>query len=132
MKKYLFIFVFSFLEISCIHKISAVEGNPSTAPYDSLGALEIQKRTPLACCWFYSPVKLLTFGILGDEDGTGKTKCYKNVLRSALAKKAMQYHPDAVIHVEYWPDPKGDVYPDGHAHARGEMIKYKKFPSEQS
>jgi len=51
------------------------------------------------------------------------------VLLMKAAKSS--YGADAVINVEYWPDPESEGFPRGGTiYARGEMVRYLEFPGE--
>ena len=95
-------------------KIRATEED-STIPYDPIGMMEVKIRADLPSSRLYPA---------GER--------YKRILRSKLAAKAAaDYKADSVIKVEYWPDPSQGNFSDGHVYGRGEMIRFRKFPSPE-
>ncbi len=110
-------------------KIRAIEGGNDT-PYQSLGTLEIKERayyvTPRHAFW--TGVELVT---LSFADTPSRGDNYKTYLRKKLARLAhRRYRADSVINVHYWPDPESKSFPGGYVYARGEMIKYQRFPTD--
>ena len=101
-----------------VEKVKAVEGDRTTTPYESLGTLEVKEKA-----------RFISFSnVLG-----GAAEHYKKSLRAKLADTARtHYGADGVIKVEYWPDPQSKRFPYGYIYARGEMIKYRKFPASTS
>ncbi len=119
------VLIFSSLLVSgCAHerRLRAVEGDIAE-PYDDMGSLEVHVST--------NPWKLsnLTWNVrelftLGFADTS-----FQRRLKHALAKKAKKHFDvDQVINVTYWPDPDGKSFPKARVFARGQMVRYKKFP----
>ena len=113
-----------------VEKVRALEGDKDVA-YDSLGTLEVKRRVP-----FVRPTGILWSGVevltLSLAKTPSRADQYKKSLRSKLAQKAKKrYGADGVIKVEYWPDPASSRFPEGYLYARGEMIRYRKFPAAQ-
>ena len=105
----------------------SVEGDITT-PYESLGTLEVKQMAPLV-----SPRGVLWTGVKLATLGFAKTPSrgdhYKSFLRSELSYLAKsRYGADKVINVTYWPDPQSFAFPHGLIYARGEMIRYSRFP----
>lgn len=114
-----------------VEKVKAVEGGTESA-YQSLGTLEVKEKTyrfnPDAFFWTGVEITTLTFA-----DTPSRGEHYKKFLRKKLEKVAnKRYNADAVINVQYWPDPESSNFPDGYIYARGEMIQYRRFPSEST
>ncbi len=125
------LFISLFLMQGCarVEKVRAMEGD-FKAPYDSLGTLEVKTKAPYLTLGgsFWTSVEAVSLGVAKTPS---RGEHYKRRLRSKLAKIASRrYSADAVIKVIYWPDPESKRFPDGSIHARGEMIRYRSFPSE--
>ena len=117
----------------CTHveRVKAIEGDASI-PYDSLGTLEVKMSVPVLTSeqFYWTPVELLT---LGFAHSPSQADSYKRLLQNELVKKARSnYDADAVIHVEYWPDLSSKKFPSGEMLARGQMIRYKRFPKSNA
>lgn len=112
-------------------KVTAVEGG-TDIPYESLGTLEVREkvsRVSAAGAW-YTGVEVVTLSL---ADTPARDERYKKKLRDLLAERAKtRYQADGVIGVRYWPDPSMDTFPQGYVYARGEMIKYTRFPGQGS
>lgn len=122
------LFVVTLLMAGCTraHKVYSFEGD-TAVPYASLGTIEVditaKKLTPSSLAWGGVEVATLS---LAQTPSSGEQ--YKASLRKELARRAEKYYgADAVINVEYWPDPSLESFPEGKIYARGEMIKYEKF-----
>lgn len=90
-------------------------------PYDSLGILEVHIRTnPWKPVNWWSDVKEVSTVSLADTS-------YDKRLRDKLVEESEKYGADQVIKVEFWPPLDSKHFPDGKVHARGEMIKYRRF-----
>lgn len=116
---------------SRVEKVRAIEG-PKDIPYKSLGTLEIKERahyvTPRHTFWSGVELATLTFA-----DTPSRGDSYKKYLREKLARIARKrYRADFVINVHYWPDPESKSFPQGYIYARGEMIKYERFPGDSA
>ena len=114
---------------SRVEKVRATEEGKGI-PYDSLGTVEVKEKayrlTPSAAFWTGVEITTLTFA-----DTPSRGEHYKKYLRMKLEKVAdKRYNADAVINVHYWPDPESNSFPDGYIYARGEMIRYQRFPKE--
>lgn len=110
-----------------VEKFQAIEGDKDI-PYESLGTLEVNtKATRLNTrSFFWTSTEVMTLGLANTP---GRGDHYKEMLKSKLVDKAKQrYGADAVIKVQYWPDPDSDGFAHGLIYARGEMIKYTSFP----
>lgn len=112
-----------------VERVKAMEGE-KPVPYESLGILEVKEKarllTPEGTFWTGVEIATLSFA----KTPTRGTH-YKKYLRRKLARIAdRKYQADAVINVQYWPDPEAGGFPDGFIYARGEMIRYESFPSE--
>lgn len=110
-----------------IEKVKAIEGTKDL-PYESIGTLEVKEKaltaTPASAFWTGVEVTTLTFA-----KTPSRGELYKKSLRSKLAQLARRkYGADAVINVNYWPDPDSKSFPRGYIYARGEMIRYEHFP----
>ena len=108
MKRILFFLAFLplmiFFGCSRTAKVVAIEGDKSDISYTDLGTLEIKMHAPAL-------------------------RSSRKILSSRLAALAhKRYGADAVIKVEFWPDPNSRKFPNGIIYARGEMIKYNSFP----
>ena len=113
-----------------IEKVSAIEGTKEI-PYQSLGTLEVKQKaytaTPTSAFWTGVEVTTLTLA-----NTPSRSNLYKNSLRTKLARLARKkYGADAVINVQYWPDPESKSFPQGYLYARGEMIRYEHFPGTE-
>ena len=112
-----------------IERVRAIEGDMDV-PYDSLGILEVKissKPLPFSALG-WGVLRILSFGRV-DAPSWGEQ--YKSKLRAELTRKArLQYKADALVKVHYWPEPEGNFFPNGYVYARGEMIKYNKFPAD--
>lgn len=120
------------LSMGCarVEKVRAVEGDGGI-PYETIGTLEIKEKAPLitgkGVLWTGVEVATLTMA-----KTPSRAEQYKKSLRKKLAKKARKnYGADGVVKVEYWPDPAQRSFPYGYVYARGEMIRYKKFPQPE-
>ena len=127
------LFVCFVLPMGCarVAKVQAIEGD-NDIPYDSLGTIEVRKQiqAPTPSSVFWAGVRTVTFSRSGSPNGEER---YKKYLRSKLAREARKnYGADSVIHVEYWPDPASGTFPEGYLYARGEMIRYHRFPVEST
>lgn len=114
-----------------VEKVKAVEGG-TESPYHSLGTIEVKEKAyrfnPAAAFWTGVEITTLTFA-----DTPSRGEHYKKFLRKKLEKVAnKRYDADAVINVQYWPDPESSNFPDGYVYARGEMIQYRRFPGEST
>ena len=110
-------------------KVTSFESD-SSLPYIPLGTLEIQEKFERMSV-SRTLLKSVEIGTLGLVDIPTRSSQYKKVLREKLARTAKKrYQADAVINVHYWPDPVLKEYPSGTIFARGDMIRYKKFPLE--
>lgn len=92
----------------------------SEIPYEFKGAIEVDEKPELL---LNRIVHVFTLGALSRKEAD----VVKNQLNAKLAKKAKLYSPDAVINVEYSPDPSDPRFLKAkHVYAKGNMIKYKK------
>ncbi|MCM8776246.1 MAG: hypothetical protein NC930_07875 [Candidatus Omnitrophica bacterium] len=110
-------------------KVKAMEGTVSV-PYESLGTLEVKQQIPQvnADDILWTGVEVVTLTLAPTPS---RAERYKKDLRSKLARVARkEYAADALINVTYWPDPSSKGFPKGYLYARGEMIRYQKFPAE--
>ena len=94
---------------------------PAT-PYDSMGTLEEH----VVSVQYNIVVRILTLGLLRKPSYADLTKELREKLESQAVHK---YGADAVSNIQYWPDLTTDATVD-YLYARGEMIRYKKFPPE--
>lgn len=111
-----------------IDRVKVLESDLET-PYDSLGTLEVKMRVSFtsASGLLASAAEVLTFGA---ANTLSRSERYKQALRAKLSREAHgRYSADAIIHVEYWPDPTSKNFPDGYLYARGEMVKFRRFPA---
>lgn len=121
---------FCFFLGGCAHRIEKMtihEGDIQT-PYDRLGTVEVRKKVPLARLQdlFYGPASVLTLGqaSLPEEWTQIKRDLDAELLQNARGR----FGADAIINVKYWPDLKSPGFPQGYAYARGEMVRYTRFP----
>ena len=92
----------------------------SEIPYEFKGAIEVDEKPELL---LNRIVHIFTLGALSRKE----VDVVKKQLKNKLAKKAKLYSPDAVINVEYSPDPSDPRFLKAkHVYAKGNMIKYKK------
>jgi hypothetical protein len=110
-----------------VEKVVAVESG-SEIPYISLGTLEVKERIssfePSQMVWGGVEVLSLSFA-----NTPKRWEQYKKLMRRRLAELAKErYGAHAVINVVYWPDPSNSKFPEGYLYARGEMIRYQRFP----
>jgi len=109
-------------------KIQVIEGD-FDRPYKVIGSLEVKEKAEMVPDIYRAGVELLSLGYVRYPD---RGDSYKETLNRQLARKARDvYRADAVINVEYWPDPSSKDFPDGMIYARGEMIKLSKFPAPE-
>ncbi len=113
---------------SRVQKFNVTEAD-DTVPYQNLGTLEVETAVPRttvpAILWTSAEVMTATL-----IDSPERGDHYKALLRSKLGDKARRYYgADAVINVVYWPEPNAKGFPHGKLYARGEMIRYEKFPT---
>ncbi len=92
-------------------------------PYLSLGFSEVKIKAPGK-------------ELKGDK-AVKKAEKRARKLRAKLYKKlkhdAKQYFKaDAVINIKYWPELDSAKFPHKYVYARGEMIRYNKFPSDST
>ncbi len=109
-----------------VEKFQAIEGDKEI-PYKSLGTLEVNtSATRLNTrSFFWTSTEVMTLGLAKTP---GRGDHYKEMLKSKLVAKAKKnYGADAVIKVQFWPDPDSDSFPHGLIYARGEMVKYVSF-----
>ena len=108
-------------------KVRAVETGIEV-PYESLGTLEVRYKTNrISSAGTLNAVK--EGATLTLADTPSRAERYKMALRSELARRAKkEFGAHAVIHVTYWPDLEASSFPDGYVHARGEMVRYTRFP----
>lgn len=112
-------------------KVVAKEG-AFGVPYESLGTIEVKEKVPAMPLTraLRKGVEVATFGL---ADAPQRSEYYKDILKKKLAKLAKeQYGAHAVVDVRYWPDPETPKFPEGYLHARGEMVRYLRFPAEVS
>lgn len=98
-------------------------------PYESLGWIEVSCKTPRIqyrrifgqlCEW-------LSFGYFPN---LSRESYFRRLLNAQLARIAKK-NPEvqAVINTNYWPNLMARRFPQGLIHAKGEMIRYKRFAS---
>ena len=110
-------------------KIQVIEGD-FVHPYKVIGTLEVKEKAEMVPDVYRAGAELLSLGYLRYPD---RADSYKETLNRQLARKAHDlYRADAVIKVEYWPDPSSKDFPDGMIYARGQMIQLSKFPAPAS
>ena len=107
------------------------DSGPNLKTYKSIGILEVkepaQELTNQKGAWFGVEVATLS---LAPTPSAGDL--YKARLKAKLAHVAKErYGADAVVNVTFWPDPDSGNFPDGLIHARGDMVRYKKFPAPE-
>lgn len=119
--------VLAVVAAGCAHKekMNAVEGGIDW-PYDLLGTEEVHINTnpwsPVN--WGWDLREIFTLGFADTS--------YPVRLQKALIKKAKKYGDvNQIIHVTYWPAPSNGKFPKGKIYARGEMVRYKRFPAEE-
>lgn len=92
----------------------------SEIPYEFKGSIEVDEKPELL---LNRIVHIFTLGALSRKE----VDVVKSQLKSKLAKKAKLYSIDAVINVEYSPDPSDPRFLKAkHVYAKGNMVKYKK------
>jgi len=126
-----FICLIGIMALGCtrMQSVRAYENVPDQRPYVSMGTLEVNVPADSI-----PPSKLLWGGIellsLTYATTPSRGDIYKSALKSKLAKIANARHDaDAVINVEFWPDPASEDFPNGKVYARGEMVRYQRFPN---
>ncbi len=106
--------------------VRAVEGDIST-PYKTIGTLEVKCNTGGLAGIGKKSLQVLSLGAYDASSG----ESYRERLKTKLVKKASKhYGANAVINVHYWPNPDSGSFPNNTIYARGEMVRYTKFPSE--
>lgn len=92
-------------------------------PYTRLGAIEV-KLDPWA---YYRPDQylwqLLSLGLYVPKRDP---EFVKMQIDSELKRKARKFGADAVIKVEYYPDPQKELFKTGDLFAKGEMILFQR------
>ena len=92
----------------------------SEIPYESKGFIEAEEKPELL---LNRIVHIFTLGALSKKE----VDVVKSQLNDKLAKKAKLYSVDAIINVEYSPDPSDPRFlKSKKVYAKGNMIKYKK------
>jgi len=132
-KSIVVLFIFAALPLSgCARteKVRALDGELGV-PYESLGTLEVKHKTRR-----FSPQNIGYAGVeaasLTLADTPAREDRYKNILRSKLVRIARdRYGAEAVINVKFWPEPSSTVFPEGNIYARGEMVRYVRFPASR-
>ncbi len=117
------VFIFTASLTGCTHteKVRAISGEVSQ-PFDSLGAVEVRISTnpwaPGNWGHFFKELFTLT---LADTS-------YETRLKKKLVKESNKFKADQIVKVTFWPDLNTVKFPDGKVYARGEMIRYRRFP----
>lgn len=120
-----FVFGLNFVFSGCAHteKIRAVTSDASR-PSEGLGTLEVFVKTnpwsPSNWGVFFKELFSLTFA----------DTSYEARLKTRLVKKAAQFSADEVVKVQFWPDLNSSKFPNGKVYARGEMVRYTRFPKQ--
>ncbi len=126
---FLFILLAPALGLARSERVRAGEGDISV-PYTSLGTLEVKKKVS-----GFSDLGWKTWQVLteGGAKSSAQAEHYRKALKCMLVRRAAkQYGANAVIHVQYWPDPASEGFPKGWIYARGEMVRYKPFPASKT
>lgn len=112
---------------SSVQKVVALQGD-AAQPYESLGTLEVKRDVPAVQ---YKRIfsQLGAWMTFGHSEPMTQAVYLRGLLDAKLIKLAKKKHcADAIIRVQYWPDLTAGEFPDGVVYARGEMIRYKRFP----
>ena len=92
----------------------------SEIPYEFKGAIEVDEKPELL---LNRIVHIFTLGALSRKEAD----VVKSQLNAKLAKKAKLYSPDAIINVEYSPNPSDSRFlKSKKVYAKGNMVKYKR------
>ena len=113
---------------SRVQKVVAIQGDLNP-PYDSLGSIEVNRPAPRISCRriFGQAWEWITFGRF---ENISQEAYLRDLLNEKILKVARKNHQaEAVIHMQYWPDLTASKFPQGRIYAKGEMIRYKRFPS---
>ena len=118
-----FLLAVNFTGCGHTEKVRAVT-EAASKPTESLGTLEVHVNTnPWSITnWGYFFKELLTLSF-GDTS-------YETRLKKKLIEDSQKFDADQVVNVEFWPDLKMKKFPDGKAYARGEMVRYRRFPAQ--
>ena len=118
-------FILTVAFTGCMHteKRRAVT-EESSQPFESLGVLEVHIKTntwaPSNLGNFFKELFTLSFG----------DTSYETRLKKKLIKESDKFNADQVVKVTFWPDLNLNQFPDGKVYARGEMIRYRRFPPQ--
>ena len=131
----LLIAVMPILGLGCVQaeKVRALEQDSLSVPYDSIGTLEVKTkaRGNYPTHVWNATAEAVSLGHA--ETYYSQLETYKTQLRRKLAVTAdKRYDADAVINVKFWPDLDLKEFADGFIYARGEMVRYKRFPDEKN
>ena len=117
----LFLFALVWIQVPSVHagvKLDLTE-KKAVIPYTSLGFTEVKVK---------APGKELK-GDKASEKAIKRGNKLKSKLFSKMSKDAKKYFKaDAVINITYWPELTSFKFPHKYVYARGEMIRYNRFP----
>lgn len=112
---------------SSSQKVVAMEGD-FNQPYESLGVLEVDREVPRIQ---YRRVfgQLWEWITIGHAENISREDYLRGLLDKKILKAAKKNHQaEAVIFMQYWPDLTSQKFPQGRIHAKGEMVRHKRFP----
>lgn len=97
-------------------------------PYETIGKIEVDRSVPRIQ---YRRVfgQLWEWMTFGHSDNLSSEAYLKGLLDEKMLRSAKKdYKAEAIIHAEYWPDLSAKKFPQGRIYAKGDMIRYKRFP----
>lgn len=109
------------------HKVIATQGGISE-PSESIGSIEVERQVPrIAYRRIFGQLwEWITFG---RSENISREAYLQGLLNKKMLKAAKNvYNAEAVIHTEYWPDLTEKKFPQGRVYAKGDMVRYKRFP----
>ncbi len=99
-----------------------------SAPHESLGGVEVSREAPMIQSKRLFG-QLWQWATLGHYQNIAQEAYLQGLLNKKLIKAAKKTHQaEQVIDVKYWPELSAKKFPQGLIYAKGEMIRYKRFP----
>lgn len=113
-------------------KITIYDQTTPPLPYEKIGTLEVKEKAYRfrSQDLVHAPLEVVSIGFYPSPSGADKLKGALNDHLLHDAKKF--YRADAIINVTYWPELSSASFPDGWAHAKGEMIKFLPFAEKKT
>jgi hypothetical protein len=97
-------------------------------PYESLGSIEVDRKVPRIQ---YRRIfgKVWEWTTFGHCKNISQEAYLQGLLNKKMLKDARKnHHAEAVINAKYWPDLTAKKFPQGRIYAKGDMVRYKRFP----